>query len=176
MGETEERQNYINYAIVLTILSHAAMFIGNAFFLSRFTAFGVHFGVGYYMVSGAIQLALAIASLYFIPQIMAAIAPSFGGENNSLNALKLYAFAMTPVWIGSILGIIPVVGWLGAIAGALYGVFLFWQHVTEAMQLPAEKKIGYVIVTFIAIVLIGVVIGAIGGGIAGAMFTTSQIL
>ena len=44
------------------------------------------------------------------------------------------------------------------------------------MQLPAEKKIGYVIVTFIAIVLIGVVIGAIGGGIAGAMFTTSQIL
>ena len=176
LSENEERQNYITYGAILIVLSYIAMFIGSAFLIGAFGAFGVlSLGPAYYAVFEGIQLVLAIAALYIIPQILAAIAPSFSGQNNSLNALKLYVFAMTPAWIGSMLGILPVIGWLGAIAGGIYGIYLFWQHVTEAMSIPEDKKVIYVIASVISIGVVMLIISAVATAVTSAMFVQSIV-
>ncbi|MFI5201537.1 MAG: hypothetical protein ACHQNE_04055, partial [Candidatus Kapaibacterium sp.] len=58
---------------------------------------------------------------------------------------------------------------LAAIAGGIYSIFLFWQHIADAMSIPAEKKVGYVILAVVVIVVIYMVIGAIGGAVAMAI-------
>jgi hypothetical protein len=68
---------------------------------------------------------------------------------------------------------IPVLGWLVALAGAIYAIYLFWQHVAEAMSIPAEKKVGYVIVSVVVLAVIFFVIGAIGTGIAAMVSPVS---
>ena len=175
-AEESERQNYIQYGVIMTVIAHVAMFIGNAFIVSSITAFGgFGFGPGYFAVFEGIQAVLAVAMLYIVPQILAAVAPSFGGQNNTLSATKLYVFSMTPAWIGMMFGILPVIGWLGAIAGGIYGIYLFWQHVTEAMSVPEDKKVVYVIVAVLAIAVVSWVVSAIAHSIAGAMFVSSIV-
>ena len=83
-----------------------------------------------------------------------------------MSALKLYVFAATPAWLGTSISAIPVIGWLVALAGGIYAIYLFWQHVADAMTVPAEKKVGYVIVSVIVLAVIYWVIGLIGAGIA----------
>src|SRR5262245_33406126 len=85
LGEENERQSYIQYGIMLTIIAHIATFIGNAFLASALSmGFGFGFGMSYWLTFEIIQVVLAIATLYSVPQILAALAPSFGGQNSSL--------------------------------------------------------------------------------------------
>ncbi|HZK75817.1 MAG TPA: YIP1 family protein [Candidatus Kapabacteria bacterium] len=168
MSDESERQSLLRYGMTLILIAYALRFLLNLLFANVISAF-VPYGTLYMVSSVVIEFALAIAALYFVPQILAALAPSFGGKNDSLNAMKLYVFAATPAWLGMALGIIPVLGWLAAIAGGLYAIYLFWQHVADAMSIPVEKKVGYVILSVVVIVVIQMVIGAIGGAIAMAI-------
>ncbi|HET6400268.1 MAG TPA: Yip1 family protein [Candidatus Kapabacteria bacterium] len=168
MSDESERQSLLRYGMTLILIAYALRFLLSLLFASVMSAF-VPYGTLYMVTSVVIEFALAIAALYFVPQILAALAPSFGGKNDSLNALKLYVFAATPAWLGMALSVIPVLGWLAAIAGGVYSIYLFWQHISDAMSIPAEKKVGYAILAVVIIVVIEMVIGAIGGAIAMAI-------
>lgn len=168
MSDESERQSLLRYGMTLILIAYALRFLLSLLFSSILSAF-VPYGTLYMVSSVVVEFALAIAALFFVPQILAALAPSFGGKNDSLNALKLYVFAATPAWLGMALSVIPVLGWLAAIAGGLYGIYLFWQHFADAMSIPAEKKVGYVILAVVVLAVIQIVIGAIGGAIAMAI-------
>ena len=165
MSEENDKQSLLRYGMVLILIAYALMFVLSLLFTMNVALIGA-FSTTYIITSVVIQFALGIASLYFIPAILAALAPSFGGKNDSMSALKLFVFAATPSWIGTAVSRIPVLGWLVALAGAIYAIYLFWQHVAEAMSIPAEKKVGYVIVSVVVLAVIFFVIGAIGAGIA----------
>ncbi|HEY3876506.1 MAG TPA: Yip1 family protein [Candidatus Kapabacteria bacterium] len=173
-AEESQRQNLLRYGIMMLIVAYALLFVLTAVFSTVASLF-VPFSAVHAVTSVVVQFALAIASLYFVPQILAAIAPSFGGQNDALNALKLYVFAMTPAWIGQTVGVIPLLGWLAALAGGIYAIYLFWQHISDALSVPADKKIGYVIVSVLVLVVVFFVIGAIGEGIAAIVSPYSVI-
>ena len=164
-AEESQRQNLLRYGIMMLIFAYALRFVLTAIFASVASLL-IPFSAMHAVTSVVVEFALAVASLYFVPQILAAIAPSFGGQNDALNALKLYVFAMTPAWIGQAVGVIPVLGWLAALAGGIYAVFLFWQHISDAMSIPTDKKIGYVIVSVLVLAVVYIIIGAVGEGIA----------
>jgi hypothetical protein len=172
MSEENDKQSLLRYGMVLILIAYALMLVFSLLFTMNVAFIGA-FSTTYIITSVVIQFALGIASLYFIPAILAALAPSFGGKNDSMSALKLFVFAATPSWIGTALSRIPVLGWLVALAGAIYAIYLFWQHVAEAMSIPAEKKVGYVIVSVVVLAVIFFVIGAIGTGIAAMVSPVS---
>lgn len=165
MAEESERQSLIRYGITLTIVAYVLLF-ALTFLFSMAISTIVPFSAMHMMTSVIVQFALAVASIYIVPQILAALAPSFGGENNSLNALKLYVFASTPIWLGSAVAVIPVLGWLVAFAGLLFGAYLFWKHFEQAMSIPTDKKIPYLIVSVIILAVVYFVIGGIGSMVA----------
>ncbi len=165
MSEENDKQSLIRYGMTLLVIAYALVFVFSLISPSGMGGF-VAFSTTYMITMVIVEFVIAIASLYFIPMILAALAPSFGGKNDGLNALKLFVFAGTPSWLGMALSKIPFIGWLPMIAGAVYAIFLFWSHVAEAMSVPAEKKVGYVVVSVLVLAVIYIVIGAIGGFIA----------
>ncbi len=168
MTEESDRSSLLRYGLTLMLIAYALMFLLTAL-VSMAISTIMPFSALHVMMAVVVQCALGIASLYFVPQILAAIAPSFGGKNDSLSALKLFVFAGTPAWLGMSIAIVPVLGWLVALAGSIFALYLFWQHVAEAMSIPADKKIGYVIVGILTLVVVQIVIGMIGNGIANAV-------
>ncbi len=165
MSEETERQSLLRYGMTLIVLSYVLLFLLSLLFSMAISTIAP-FGAMHIVANIIVDFVLAVATLYFVPQILAAIAPNFGGQNDSLNALKLYVFAATPMWLGMAIVAIPIIGWLAAIAGGIYGIYLFWQHFAQAMSIPEDKKIGYVLVSILVIVVIEFIIGAIGNGIA----------
>jgi Yip1 domain len=172
MSDENDKQSLIRYGMTLLIIAYALVFVLSLIFTSGMGGF-VAFSTTYVIAMVVVELVIGIASLYFIPMILAAIAPSFGGKNDSLNALKLFVFAGTASWTGLALSKIPYLGVLIMLAGAVYAIYLFWLHVDEAMSVPADKKVGYVVVSVLVLAVIYIVIGAIGGIIANMVSPVS---
>ncbi len=165
LSDENDKQSLLRYGMVLLTIAYVLLFALSLVVGMAVTSI-LPFSALHIITSVAIQFALSIASLYFVPMILASLAPSFGGQNNPMNALKLFVFASTPAWLGMAVSMIPLLGWLAAIAGGIFAIYLFWHHVAEAMSIPAEKKVGYVVVAVIVLVVINIVIGMIGAGIA----------
>jgi hypothetical protein len=172
---------YKNYIIVLAAIPAIAGFIKGS--LIGFTLFGVT--VRTPIVSGIIGMivsyALALGVVYVVGLIIDALAPSFGGEKNPIQALKTAAYMATAGWVAGIAIIIPWVGWLVVWAGFFYGAYLLYLGLPHTMRCPPEKSIGYTIVTiligFVLSLVIGFIVSAItaAGTMSGAVGSAMQI-
>ncbi len=169
MAEENERPPLIRYAIILILVANIAHALGSLIFNAGFAFMGIG-ATPYLLTMYALKIGFEIIALLLIPKILAAIAPSFSGEKNEMNALKLYVYAMTPVWLGTVLMFIPFIGILGELAGAIYAIYLFWKHSSEAMAVPEDKKIGFVLVSALAIGAAFVVFAFITTAIVGMIF------
>ncbi|HEY4137633.1 MAG TPA: YIP1 family protein, partial [Casimicrobiaceae bacterium] len=85
-----------------------------------------------------------------------ALAPTFGGQRDSLRALKVTAYSYTPAWIAGVVNLVPVLGIIGLIV-SLYGLYLLYLGLPVLMRCPREKALPYTVV----IVLCAIVITAI---------------
>ena len=118
----------------------------------------------------------AIVGVFILSLIINALAPSFGGQKNPAQAMKVAVYSYTPAWIAGVLGIIPMLGILGILI-SLYGLYLLYLGLPRLMGNPEEKSIGYTIVVVICAIVVGfvfsLVTGAVtaltGGGLMGAM-------
>ncbi|WP_043115847.1 Yip1 family protein, partial [Pseudacidovorax intermedius] len=122
---TDTATLYRDYLLILAAIPAVAGFIG----LSIIGAgvFGVRFRVP--IVSGLVQAivsyVLSLVMVYVLALIVDALAPSFGGRRNPIQALKLVAYASTAGFAGGIFGLLPALAVLGALVG-LYSVYLFY--------------------------------------------------
>ncbi len=69
---------------------------------------------------------LSLAGTFLVALIVDALAPTFGGQKDRVQALKVVAYAYTAAWVASIIGIVPGLGLLSALAGAIYGLYLLY--------------------------------------------------
>lgn len=99
--------------------------------------------------------------------IVSKLAPTFSSRENTVQALKLVAYANTPVWIAGVLNLIPMLSVL-VIFAALYAVYLFYLGVPVLMKTPQEKVIPYMVVSVIVIIVVWFVIAMILGLAGGA--------
>lgn len=173
--QTIDRENtlpatlYKSYIAPLAVIGPIANFIGMVLigisvpFLGTMRI-GVVSGIGMLITS----YILGMVAVYVIALIANALAPSFKGEQNMQQALKLVAYAYTPAWVAGILGIIPALGIL-AILAALYSLYLLYLGLPVMMKCPRDKALGYTIV----LIIIGIIVGFIMS-LATAMFMPSH--
>src|SRR5262249_4682007 len=102
-----------------------------------------------------------------ISVIINALAPTFGGQQNSSQALKVAVYAYTPAWVAGVLNIVPMLGLLGLLA-ALYGLYLLYLGLPRLMKCPQDKAIGYTVVVVVCAIVISFVTLAVGGVLVGA--------
>jgi hypothetical protein len=130
------------------------------------------------LTTAVLTYVLALVGTFIVALIVEALAPSFNAEKNRVQALKTVAYAYTASWVAAIIGIIPGLGLLAALAGAVYGIYLLNMGLPYTMKCPPDKAVGYtavtIIVAIIVAVLLSLVVRSVGGygmgfgrGIAG---------
>src|SRR5690606_7653687 len=86
---------------------------------------------------------------------------------NPVQALKAVAYSYTASWIASVALVLPVIGVLVVLAGAIYGIYLLSLGLPATMKAPQAKAVGYTVVTVILAFLLAWVVGLVVGGMAG---------
>lgn len=128
------------------------------------------------IVTALFVFGMAFVSVFILSLIINALAPSFGGQKDAAQAMKVAVYSYTPGWIGGFLGVLPMLGLLGGLL-ALYGLYLLYLGLPRLMKNPPEKSLGYTVVVVICAIVIGIVTSLIvggasmmmGGGMMGAM-------
>jgi hypothetical protein len=112
------------------------------------------------------QYVAQLIGCYVAAFVVAKLGPTFASRNDQVQALKLVAYSMTPVWLAGVLNLVPVLSPLVIVAG-LYSIYLFYLGVPILMKTPGEKVIPYmvvaVLVTFVIWFIIGAILGLAGG-------------
>ena len=102
---------------------------------------GHHVGILIGIVIAVVRYLLSFVIVYVMALVVDALAPTFDGQKNQPNALKLATYSMTPVWLAGALSLIPGLRPLGILG--LYGVYLFWLGVPVLMKAPNERSTLY---------------------------------
>jgi Yip1-like protein len=152
---------YTGYIIPLAAIGPIARLIG-------FSIIGVHFPFvsGTYRtpfvrgVTGAIvEYVMALISTFVFALIIDALAPTFGGQKNQIQALKVAAYSSTALWLAGVFLIIPTLAILGILG--LYSLFLLFLGLPILMKAPEDKALGYTVVVIIVAIVLYVVIASV---------------
>jgi hypothetical protein len=104
--------------------------------------------------------ALSFVGVYVIAWVVDMLGPTFGGRRDSLSALKVTVYSFTPGWLAGLFNFVPILSVL-TIAGALYGLYLLYLGLPVLMRSPAEKSMGYTIVTVLVAIVAWAMIAAV---------------
>ena len=165
-----------NYAMILAAIPAICGLIGGVVI----GTFGIHTPLIGGIVGAVLSYVLSLVMVYVVALVIDALAPSFDGQKNPIQALKVAVYSSTAGWVAGVLSIIPMLGIL-AILGALYGLYLLYLGLPKLMKAPQEKAFGYTAVTAIVAIVISIVIGAVIGSVTlalgglGAMGAASAI-
>lgn len=165
------------YALPFLVVDAVARFIGSSVIGSVLVIFGspVVFPVMVAFVAACVGIVTSVIGLFVLSFVINALAPTFGGRQSNIDALKLTVYASTGAWVAGIAAVIPGLGALIAFLGALYSLYLFYLGLPVLMKNPADKSIIFMIVVAVVWVVMVVVFGivtsmVVGAGMLGARF------
>ncbi len=161
------QQLYTSYIMPLAAIGPIASAIGGVVF--GIGAFGISYHTPLVMaiVGAVLSYVLSLIMIYVVALVIDGLAPSFNGQKNFIQALKVAAYASTAGWVAAIFGLFPMLGIL-ALLGALYGIYLFYLGLPKLMKNPADKTVVYMIVIAVVYIVLVMVIGAIVGAVTSA--------
>ncbi|MGQ0740804.1 MAG: Yip1 family protein [Alphaproteobacteria bacterium] len=163
----DTRSIYLQYVALLAAIGAIASFIGQSLIGVTVPFMGTfRMPVVSGLVFAVVVYGLMFVAVFVLQQIINGLAPTFGGQKDTLRALKIAAYSSTPGWLGGIFNIVPSLAWIGALAG-LYGIYLLYVGLPILMRSPKEKQIAYTATVAVIAIVVWVILGAIGGAIAG---------
>ena len=153
---------YTGYIIPLAAIAPVASFIGWSVIGARIPLIGgfVRWPIGTGVTYAVAIYVLSLVNVFVLALIIDALAPTFGGQKNQLQALKVSAYSYTALWVGGIFYLIPSIGLLVLLA-ALYSCFLMFLGLPVLMKAPEDKAAGYAAVVIIVAIVLYFVLGAI---------------
>ena len=168
---TDAKSLYVGYAMILAAIPAICGMIGSTLIGVSLPIVGtIRTPIASALVTLVLTYVLGLAVIYVVSLIVNALAPTFDGQKDPIQALKLVVYSSTPVWLAGVFSLVPLLGVLGIIA-ALYGLYLLYLGLAPLMKNPQEKSIGYtalIVVCYIVLAIVmGVIISAVAGG--GAM-------
>lgn len=106
---------------------------------------------------------MALAGVYVLGLIIDALAPTFTGTKNNIQAFKVAAYSITPSWLVGIFNLLPALAFLQIFG--LYSLYLLYLGLPVLMKSPGDKTLAYTVVAIIAAMVIFVIIAAVGSSL-----------
>lgn len=156
---------YTNYLVYLAAIPAIATFIGMSVFGMGFMGVTIRVPIMSGLANLVVGYVLSLVMAFVLALIANALAPTFKGEKNLLNAVKLIAFGSTAGMVGGIFNLLPMLSMLGLLA-SLYSIYLIYTGVPVLMKAPADKAMGYTAVLIVCGVVAALIMGA-----ASALFS-----
>lgn len=167
---TTPAQLYIGYVMPLAGLA-AILTLVRLSMLGVSTVFGgsLRMPIAAGLTYAVITFVAALIGLFIVGFIINALAPTFAGQRDQRQALKVAAYAFTPAWLGSLLALSPVLPTLLQFIAGCYGIYVLYLGLPILMQSPRDKAVGYTVSVVICTILVGVVFAVIStvAGIGG---------
>ena len=113
------------------------------------------------LVGACIGIVFTVIGCFVIGLIINMLAPTFGGRQDSNQALKTSIYCYTPVLVAGIARILPLVGGLVAFVAALYSLYVLYLGLPVMMKVPRDKAPGYTVVVVICAIILGAVISGV---------------
>jgi len=158
---------YKNYIVVVAALPAIAGFIKNSLIGTSFLGVTVRSSIGAGLTGAVVGYALSLVVAYLMMLIVDALAPTFSAQKNQVQALKTVAYSWTASWIAGIGVIIPWLGWLIALAGGIYAIYLLYLGLPHTMKCPPEKAPGYTALSIVIAIVLSWICGLVIAGIVG---------
>jgi Yip1 domain len=151
---------YTNYILIMAAIPAVVRFLSSSLIgQSNFLLGTYRTPIASGLEIAVISYVLALIGVFVLALIVEALAPTFGGEKNRVQALKSVAYAYTAGWVASIIGLVPGLGLISALAGLIYGLYLLNLGLPFTMKCPADKSLGYTVVSVIAAIIVYIVLG-----------------
>jgi len=132
---------------------------------SRLSGGYVYFGYGQNFLAALVS-GLVFASIGFAVVVAAFsfLAGVFDGKNQFSKAFAAISLAAIPSWVAGVVGaIIPWIGWLLALAGAILSLVYMYRIIPLALEVPEEKRVVHFIVSIVCIFVINLIVAAVLG-------------
>jgi hypothetical protein len=88
------------------------------------------------------------------------LAPRFNSRGTRVDALKLVAYASTPMWVAGVLYLLLYLAPL-VLAGAVYSIYLLYLGLPSMMKTHPDNLVRYTLVTVIALVVLNIVLSGL---------------
>jgi hypothetical protein len=138
-------------AIGMSMIGMSIPFVGGRYKIPIGTAF----------TNAVITYVLGLVGVFIVALIIDALAPTFSGTKNQVQALKVIAYSYTAAWVAGIFALIPALSWIGIFAG-LYCLYTLYLGLPVLMKSPADKALGYTVVVIVCtIVVMGILFYAV---------------
>jgi hypothetical protein len=149
-----------NWVFPLAAIPAVAGFIGMLLF-GGFTVLGITYRPPISMLIANLitTYIFTTSGVFLYGLIIDALAPTFNGTQDRVQAQKLAAYSATPGFVAGILMLLPQLAILAALGG-LYGVYLIYLGLPKLMKTPQEKTVPY-IATVIGVGIVMVLIASI---------------
>jgi hypothetical protein len=145
---------YTSYILILAAIPAVCGFIGTAMLAGTFLG---GWGIGLALRGAIVGYVTGLVGIYIAALIIEKLAPSFGSSGGTTQALKLVAYASTPVWVSGVLNLLIILAILRIIA-AIYAVYLFYLGLPPVMKTPADKVVPYMVVSAIVVFVVNFVV------------------
>lgn len=151
--ENKSNQNLVLfYALPLILLAVLASLIG-----------------GWSLHGAVYQLVMPLAGIIISAYVINELAEKFNAVKNLNNAFKLVVYAATPSFLAAIVANLSfLLSWVSLFG--LYSIYLFWVGVSPMMEVPDDKRLVYVIVSALVVILIQIIVGALVGAPTLSMY------
>lgn len=146
---------FTGYVVPLSAIPAIAGFIGAALIL------GHAVGVMPLLVGAVASYILGLVGVFVLGKIIELLAPRFGGPQDGVAAMKLAAYAPTASWVSGIFLLLPIVGGLLALIGALYSIYLFYLGAPIVARVPRDQTVLFTVAVFVVALVVNVLIGLI---------------
>jgi hypothetical protein len=141
--ETNTQALYTGYIMILAAIGPLAMLI-------RTMALGA--------VGVIVGYIISLIMVYVVALIVDALAPTFGGEKNFIQSLKLVAYSSTAAWLAGIFQILGTLGGLVGLIALLYSLYTFYLGVSVMKKCPQDKAVGYTVVVVVCVLVLGAIL------------------
>jgi uncharacterized membrane protein YdcZ (DUF606 family) len=158
---TSIAQLYKGYVVPLAAFSALMSFVHLSIIGVGFSRMPVLSGLAYALVS----FILGLLGLYVVGWVIDMLAPTFSGQRDRRQALKVAAYAFTPGAIGAIFVLLGALGALLHLAAGIWGIYLLYLGLPVLMRSPREKAPGYagavIVCAILLFVLFAIIMSAV---------------
>jgi hypothetical protein len=151
---------YSGYLVFLAAIPAIAGFIGFSLVGMNVMGMSIRMPMGMGLANMVVSYVLSLVMVFVLALIVDALAPSFGGSKNQVNALKVVAYSFTAAFVGGIFSLLPSLAILGVLA-SLYSIYLLYTGLPVVMKCPEDKSLGYTAVVVVCGIVAAVIVGAV---------------
>ncbi|HYC32524.1 MAG TPA: Yip1 family protein [Gemmatimonadales bacterium] len=154
---------YTGYIMPLAAIGAIAQVVGYSVFGMSFMGTTYRTPIGSAVTGAIVTYGLTLVGVYVLALVIDALAPTFDGTRNQIQALKVAAYSSTASWVAAVFAVLPGLRILTILG--LYSLYLLYLGLPVLMKAPAEKAMGYTVVVIIAAIVLFMLVGLVAGAV-----------